>query len=164
MLVLNLKQLKEVSSGDKEFEKKLFDTFQEHFGVTFKRLEDALEKKKKKDKMDDENNAVLYSHDIKCSAANLGGVGVKAVSEKIEALCRVFQYDEAAKLLKVLEDEYKKMASAFKSYLNNNYGENTNDEQQLANQSFRVVTVRYPVATRPCHYGMYPSRYVYKYS
>jgi len=108
--ILNLEQLNDVSCGDKEFEKELFDMFQEHFGGTFKKLKEALEKK-------DHANAVLYSHDIKGSSANLGGVGIKAVSEKMETLCKVFLYEEAAELLPVLEEEHKKMTSAFKSYL-----------------------------------------------
>lgn len=107
---LKLEQLHDVSGEDIEFEEQLFDIFKEQFEISRGKLEAAL-------KASDKTNIVLYSHDIKGAARNIGAEEVGRVAKEMEENARAAAFKEVSDALPALNDAFKKLIELFEEYL-----------------------------------------------
>lgn len=107
---LKLEQLHDVSGEDLEFEQQLFQIFKEQFAISLAKLEAAL-------KAEDKPNAILYSHDIKGAARNIGAEEVGRVARDMEDNARVGKFKEVASALPSLNEVFTKLTEAFDKYV-----------------------------------------------
>jgi len=106
---LKLEQLHEACGEDLEFEKELLQTFEEQFNSSYAKLKTALEIKNQKD-------SILYSHDIKGAAKNIGAEEVGRIGFILEEASKSSNYDKASSHMDELQDAFKKLLESFKSY------------------------------------------------
>lgn len=107
---LKLEQLHDVSGEDLEFEQQLFDIFKDQFQISLGKLEQAL-------KANDKQNAVLYSHDIKGAARNIGAEEVGRVAKDMEENARIEQFKKVSDAMPSLKDCFSKLVEAFGKYI-----------------------------------------------
>jgi len=107
--VLDLAQLQGVTDGDVAFEKELFDIFCGEYQKNVESLHEAIMN-------NDQKNAILHSHDIKGSSANIGAVGLKAVAAKMEELARKGELTPILALIPSVQVAYEQTTKSFKEY------------------------------------------------
>eukprot|EP01101_Sappina_pedata_P005362 TRINITY_DN242_c0_g1_i2.p1 TRINITY_DN242_c0_g1~~TRINITY_DN242_c0_g1_i2.p1 ORF type:complete len:139 (+),score=58.39 TRINITY_DN242_c0_g1_i2:116-532(+) len=109
-LRLNLEQLEEASTGDLEFQVELLDMFKEQVELSMDSLMDALSSEDKQ--------SILYSHDIKGSASNLGLELVRRLAEKSEFACKKAQYKMVLdEIYPLLQEEIIETTRVIDSYI-----------------------------------------------
>jgi len=106
---LKLEQLHDVSGEDIEFEQQLFVIFTEQFNISLGKLETAL-------KNADKGNAILYSHDIKGAARNIGAEEVGRIARDLEESARTENYKKVTDSLPSLREAFEKLEKAFGLY------------------------------------------------
>jgi len=107
---LRLAQLHDVSGEDLEFEQDLFNTFNEQFDASIAKLDEALKK-------NDKGNAVLYAHDIKGAARNLGADELGRVAKDAEEAARDTQFDRVRLLLPQLQTAFASLKESVAKYV-----------------------------------------------
>lgn len=107
---LKLEQLHDVSGEDLEFEQQLFTIFKEQYQISFSKLETAI-------KQSDKDNAVLYSHDIKGAARNIGADEVGRVAKDMEDYSRKSEFKKVSEALPSLTDAFDKLTETIDKYL-----------------------------------------------
>jgi len=107
---LRLAQLHDVSGEDLEFEQDLFNTFNEQFDASVAKLDEALKKS-------DKANAVLYSHDIKGAARNLGADELGRVAKEAEEASRDSQFDRVRQLMPQLNTAFVSLKESVAKYV-----------------------------------------------
>jgi len=81
-------RLRDVSEGDRDFEKDLIDMFRSTTEEKLPSLADVLANQNKEE-------SVLLSHDIKGSSSNIGAELLRLVAERMEHLSRADKFSEA---------------------------------------------------------------------
>jgi len=81
-------RLRDVSEGDKDFEKELIDMFRSTTEEKLPTLQEALRTQNK-------DESILLSHDIKGSSSNIGAELIRLVAERIELLSRAGKFVES---------------------------------------------------------------------
>jgi len=119
---LDLEQLNDISGFDVEFEKEIFELYEQQFKEKYDLLEEALQRQ-------DKTKSVFYSHDIKGSSANIGAVKVQAIAAQIELATKDEKLSDAVKLLPELSSQFKLLIKAIKEYI-----DGKNEEQLLQQQ------------------------------
>jgi len=103
-------RLNEVSEGDLDFEREIITIYRETCDEKLPLLQIALE-------TEDQQNSILYSHDIKGSSANIGADAVKKVSEQMEKLCKESKCKDALAFMQPLRDELQETYKVLEKYL-----------------------------------------------
>eukprot|EP01114_Cavostelium_apophysatum_P004580 TRINITY_DN148_c0_g1_i1.p1 TRINITY_DN148_c0_g1~~TRINITY_DN148_c0_g1_i1.p1 ORF type:complete len:119 (-),score=25.42 TRINITY_DN148_c0_g1_i1:267-623(-) len=110
---LNLGQLHDISGGDISFERELIDLYRNEFANTLENLTVALAS-------NDQKSAILYSHDIKGSSANIGAEAVRLLGERMEYLAREGQLTEASVYLPMVREAFQVTMKLFMEYFGSN--------------------------------------------
>eukprot|EP01113_Clastostelium_recurvatum_P002830 TRINITY_DN1120_c0_g1_i2.p1 TRINITY_DN1120_c0_g1~~TRINITY_DN1120_c0_g1_i2.p1 ORF type:complete len:179 (+),score=40.94 TRINITY_DN1120_c0_g1_i2:79-615(+) len=103
------------ADGDREFERELIEEYRTSVQAHLPQLVEILAKDTFTH--DDEEGAVLHSHDIKGCSSYIGAEAVRFVSGKMEQYCKVKDYKEASKYSAELQKEVTRIFSILDKYL-----------------------------------------------
>ena len=104
-IVLDKDKLWEVMEGDEALAREVIEVFFQDVPPRLAELEQALAQS-------DGIRAAREAHSIKGAASNLGGVAMRAMAARVEALCRSNELEEADKLLPQLAEHLNHLGKA----------------------------------------------------
>jgi len=108
--------LEQSTLDDFKFAVELIGDYKTTVSKTFRNLEELLAQDRPFSAKEDEN-AQLWSHDIKGSSSYIGGKSVYFVSAKTELLCKDKKYKEARKMLPELKYELDALFQILDDYV-----------------------------------------------
>jgi len=107
--LMNFSRLREVSDGDEEFARELAGMYKDSCDEQILNLQNAVE-------AGIQEQAILFSHDIKGSSANIGADRAKTISANIETSCRNGKFLEAKQQIPFLERALLETYSLLEKY------------------------------------------------